>query len=773
MPVEKTFFEQRVYEEIGLKPTKNKIKLKALYDNVEKDCDFKIFSEDDKGNIRILVYTIDRKLVQPLNKDENALHSHKNTYSQFYITRLKDIEKYTDREGNEHEKKYDIPKGAGTYPFFPPLLVEAYEKQLEINTLVLTEGYFKAFKGAMHGLPVVGLSSITHVREKDTDSMYDDVLKLIKACRVKNVIMLYDGDCRNISLKALDKGKDLFVRPAGFVQSVNKVRELFKDSNVDVYFAHVDSENIEGNPKGLDDLLIQEKDATNDIVNDLLSMSRRKTYFFSYNISNNAKKLWDYFKLNDVDVFYLHHEKFLKGKEFSFRGTKYQYNDDKGKCLITRPKEADNFFRVGDTYYEFVMIPNKYSNLERRFDIRMKSTINDDFGKNIFDHIPKYKAFCNVPNHENYSRIIHNCFNMYNEFDYVPEEGDCEESLAFMRHIFEEHYEMGMDYIQLLYQYPTQILPILCLVSKENQTGKSTFVKWLKDIFQQNMTIVGNADFSNDFNGHWVGKLIIACEESLIEKAAPMQKIKSLSTANKTSMNKKGKDQGEIDFYGKFILCSNEVEHFIYAGADDTRFWVRNIKRPAVDRTGLQDILRDEIPYFLNYLSKRELSVKKALTRAWFSNEQIRTEAFWRVVEANKPRNEREIRLWLKGLFVDFGTIDVYKGKPCVFITAKIIREQIFNNRIPLHELSRLITEHLKPEVYVNEKGDRVARRCRIPHWGKDEYENPKVCYQSEIGKPYVFYAEDYVKGADLEVLMSNFENGNVNSYQVEEVEPF
>ena len=40
--------------------------------------------------------------------------------------------------------------------------------------------------------------------------------------------------------------------------------------------------------------------------------------------------------------------------------------------------------------------------------------------------------------------------------------------------------ELGLDYVQLLYQQPTQILPILCLVSKKNETGKTTFAKWLK-----------------------------------------------------------------------------------------------------------------------------------------------------------------------------------------------------------------------------------------------------------------------------------------------------
>lgn len=53
-----------------------------------------------------------------------------------------------------------------------------------------------------------------------------------------------------------------------------------------------------------------------------------------------------------------------------------------------------------------------------------------------------------------------------------------------MHHIFEEQYELGLDYMQLLYMQPTQKLPILLLVSEERNTGKTTFPNFLKSIFQ-------------------------------------------------------------------------------------------------------------------------------------------------------------------------------------------------------------------------------------------------------------------------------------------------
>ena len=39
----------------------------------------------------------------------------------------------------------------------------------------------------------------------------------------------------------------------------------------------------------------------------------------------------------------------------------------------------------------------------------------------------------------------------------------------------------------------------------------------------------------------------------------------------------KGKDKREVEFFGKFILCSNNEDSFIKIDAHETRFWVRKI----------------------------------------------------------------------------------------------------------------------------------------------------------------------------------------------------
>ena len=62
-----------------------------------------------------------------------------------------------------------------------------------------------------------------------------------------------------------------------------------------------------------------------------------------------------------------------------------------------------------------------------------------------------------------------------------------------------------MDYLQLLYLQPIQKLPILLLVSEERNTGKSTFLNFLKALFQNNVTFNTNEDFRSQFNSDWAG----------------------------------------------------------------------------------------------------------------------------------------------------------------------------------------------------------------------------------------------------------------------------
>ena len=151
--------------------------------------------------------------------------------------------------------------------------------------------------------------------------------------------------------------------------------------------------------------------------------------------------------------------------------------------------------RVGTTLYKVVNQPCANGGYEKKRVVWNNSTLRQDYGKNYLATVPKYDGFCTVPNHLNYQKEIEGFLNLYEPIEHKPQQGDFSHIQSLMRHIFGEQYELGMDYMQLLYLQPTQKLPIVLLVSEERNTGKSTFLNFLKAVFENNVTFNTNEDF--------------------------------------------------------------------------------------------------------------------------------------------------------------------------------------------------------------------------------------------------------------------------------------
>ncbi len=305
----------------------------------------------------------------------------------------------------------------------------------------------------------------------------------------------------------------------------------------------------------------------------------------------------------------------------------------------------DNYIRVGTTIYRNILKPLLSEKEEMTLVPWNIETIKQDHPNNwkeLIKNMDKYYGFCTIPTHHNYQREFKGHYNRYDPIQYLPEEGECNTILSFVEHIFEEHYELGLDYLQLLYTNPLQRLPVLCLVSAETNTGKSTLLNLLKEIYGNNMTFNTNEDFRSNFNADWVTKLIIGIDEVLLDKKEDSEKIKNLSTTRTYKAEAKGKDRYEVEFFGKIILCSNNEENFMVIGAKETRYWVRKIKTLENIVPDFLEKLKPEIPQFLHYLSNRTLSCPNK-SRMWFTPGQIDTEALRKVKAEHVNKVESEL----------------------------------------------------------------------------------------------------------------------------------
>ena len=305
------------------------------------------------------------------------------------------------------------------------------------------------------------------------------------------------------------------------------------------------------------------------------------------------------------------------------------------------------YLRVGTTYYKTIEKPTISGDKLQILTKWSRETIIHDHEKKYLSKIPKYDGFCCIPEHINYRKFIDGFYNLYNEIPFQPASGEIQKenipfSINFMSHIFGEQLELGLDYIKILLLYPTQILPILCLVSKERSTGKTTFIKWMKEVFGLNMTYIKGDSFGSQFNSDWASMLLVAIDEVFFDKKEITERLKYLSTTNKDKIEAKGKDREEAEFFAKFILCSNNEDNFIQIDENEIRFWIRKINPIKQENTEFLKNLIAEIPAFLKFLKDRKFSTQK-FTRMWFTPAQIRTKALQKLVFKNANKLELKI----------------------------------------------------------------------------------------------------------------------------------
>ena len=302
----------------------------------------------------------------------------------------------------------------------------------------------------------------------------------------------------------------------------------------------------------------------------------------------------------------------------------------------------EEYIRVGTSLYKLAHQPLANGTTVLRRIPWSFGTIRQDYGKSHTPPIKKYDGFCTVPSHTDYHKEIDGFYNLYEPITHVPVEGEFPDIIKLMHHIFGEQFELGLDYMQLLYRQPTQKLPILLLVSEERNTGKTTFLNFLKAVFQDNTTFNTNEDFRSQFNSDWAGKLLIVVDEVLLCRREDSERLKNLSTAQTYKVEAKGKDRQEVNFFAKFVLCSNNELFPVIIDVGETRYWVRKVMRLDSDDTNFLQKLKEQIPAFLYYLQHRPLSTTKE-SRMWFDPALIRTEALERIMQSNPNHTEIDI----------------------------------------------------------------------------------------------------------------------------------
>lgn len=613
------------------------------------------------------------------NNGINILYLALNGYYEQYVAdgsrwKQKFIRERLNPSKCTPDQKYTQPGKSGTHIFFTPRIIEKYNSATIIETLYIIEGEFKAFSGYINGLDIVGIPSIHAFKEKNDNDLHPDLRELIRVCKPSNLVLLFDADATSVKWEKWKKDPeyDLGKRLNTFYRAVFNLRDWTKNIVKDVYFTQLKEEllrvqistEIEDNVKGLDDLFIHRRDNAQEVIDDLQKLSSANRFFQSFNISEETpgriKKhfLLNLNKLRIPDDFFNRFSDYLRPHEFKFLGAKYKFNGFSDQLELIRHEDSDKFIRVSCDYLKIISRPNSKKIFERKLIPWKSGEISRDYVnrgfKNFFETIPKFDSFCNVPdNTEAYRQIHNNCYNLYFNVGIKAEPGKWERTELYLRHIFGEKYDIGLDYLTILYRIPTQKLPILVLVSKERSTGKSTFLWWLRELFGENTTVVGNQEITDRFNDDYASKLVIGIDEGFIEKRQVLERIKSWSTSDKIKMDTKNVSRAEIDFFGKIIITSNHEDSFIHVDEEEIRFFVNKVPKFTTEDPDMLEKLKDEIPAFFNELKERKIIHEKK-TRHWFHPDVIRTDALDKVRKSSKSWLEQDLRSILDEKFIHY-----------------------------------------------------------------------------------------------------------------------
>ena len=313
---------------------------------------------------------------------------------------------------------------------------------------------------------------------------------------------------------------------------------------------------------------------------------------------------------------------------------------------------SEKYAWVGSTIYKWCEKPNARGELVNERIPWSRERIINDYGKDFLKEIPRYDGFCCVPSHIHYQEEIGKFLNEYQPLPHEPatEPGDWSNIEKFLRHVFGEHFEIGLDYIQILLTDPLQMLPVLLLVSREHGTGKTTFLNFMREIFGDNATFNTNEDFRSEFNGDWSDKLMILVDELFLNRKEDSEKLKNLVTKKKHKKQLKCKDKVEVDFFSKFILCTNNEDFPILIEEEENRYFVKKLNRLESEDVGLEEKMRKEIPAFLFELLHRKLSTEDK-SRFYFDYALIDTPEGRRMKDSCLPKAEKDLALILAEMF--------------------------------------------------------------------------------------------------------------------------
>lgn len=627
------------------------------------------------------------------------------------------------------------------------------EHKKVIDTLYIVEDFEPDFLELY--LPIVSLN----VQQcNNWKNLHQDLKLVVENCLVKDVVLVLSKKAKKLDPKAIEEKKDLSEGLNNYFQSIFKFRELLKKTktNPGVYVSFVNHTDSNDSPSLKEAF---ECFVPVDVYKSIQLFQKQKQGFFeTTKVTNTTKSLYKVFMLHDAEKFYDTFADIVEDQEFIYKGDLYRWDNFDNKLKLQQPKWAKRVKWVGDNYYEEVEVPvvlqvgNTEDNLGEITKLKQiqSTTLSRRFGGSFSQYLDYFQDFTIIPSHFNYQRILKTksgkLYNRYFPFEWEPKEGKFPTIMRLIKHIFGDSekvhkgktiksWEMGLDYVQLLLLKPVLRLPVLCLYSPENNTGKSTFAFLLSNIFKNNCAPVSNDDFQSEFGASiYYDKLVAYCEESLLERVTDVERIKNISTAPEVSVNPKGTGQFKGQTFVKFIFMSNR-KRMIHVSKHDERFWILRVPPVPVEERDpkMNEKLIAEIPAFVHFLMNRKMATEYE-SRMWFNRDLIRTEQFNEMARVSEHNDIRELRQKLEQYFV---------AHECdqLVIPTDAVKRYFLNKDV--NWLNEILRDRLELDKVRNSQGKPKTVRAKFDWWPEGAEDSTTIRWKPS--QCWIFHRKDFL----------------------------
>jgi len=650
-------------------------------------------------------------------------------------------------------------------PFFLPNILQAIQKESKIDTLYFVEGEKKAIAGWLHGFYMVGLGGIHGFYDKENKGQINqDIQKCIEKLNPEEIVFLTDADTLTVNYAP---DKDLFQRVNSFKTAIVNFRESLGYALTDknnrlsrITFMHLKTSFCK-DAKGLDDLFLHYAKDKELICHDLAKTSAAKRYFTALDLTSLTEKAINkHFGLSNPKDFYDSYKDCGFEKEpFVFKHIKYQYNPEKQELDRVKHLDSEIFLFIGDKCAKMVHKPLFGGTTEVDIAKFGVGEVKRRYGKHFLSTLLCVDGLTIEPaTNYAYKRIIKvekdnhhfDYLNLYEPINHEIKEGEFPNTVKYLKHLFGgnatlqkdilgDPFTIAIDWLTILYQKPKQFLPVILLLSKEQETGKTTMIDWLHAIYETNLISMKMEQFIGNFNSHWAFKLIRCIDEGSLdlERGTAKNTFKNLTTAKNIQVELKGIDVTSIPNYGKMIICSNDENNVMKMESEDSRFFpVKVTKLPEKDNHFLEK-LRAEIPAWLHFIANRQIA-HPAESRLWFRTEYLKTEQFRKIVEKTKSNHELEIDYFVKDAFLTFKF-------PEIRYTIKFLLETI-NKRAKFKVSETQMRDYLEKKGYVKHDGNSTIK---IPIDFGELHSD--VIFQTATGRFFRFYYTQWLSEEEIE----------------------